>query len=340
MERPDLTDVAAEVVAYIEALEAELEGLQPKQHEPEPSEPPTTLNVITVSQAGRAKRTPRHFYGRQRRGGMGVFDLETAESDAPAVLAIADESEAIVLFSNFGRAFRLPVSDLPEAPVRATGQSLASHLSFRPHERIVKMLPENGGAYAVLVSQRGRVRRVRSNYLGRSLIPGMTFHDVKEGGYLVDACWTPGDGDLFIATRLGKGIRFRESQVHSKGTLGLRVDVDDVVVAITAVTEASGVFMMTGDGKGTIRLMAGFRANAAPGSGGKVAMKTDDLVAAFKVSDNDDIFAISHTSKIIRFMAEEVPPKEGVVQGVNCMALRNDTLTAVAVSSLSVSSEQ
>jgi hypothetical protein len=39
-------------------------------------------------------------------------------------------------------------------------------------------------------------------------------------------------------------------------------------------------------------------------------------------------------------MAEEVPPKGGVVQGVNCMALRNDTLTAVAVSSLSVSSEQ
>jgi DNA gyrase subunit A len=232
------------------------------------------------------------------------------------------------------------VTDLLEAPVRAAGQSLASHLPFRPHERIVKVLPENGGAYAVLVSQRGRVRRVRSNYLGRSLIQGMAFHDVKEGGYLVDVCWTPGDGDLFIVTRLGKGIRFRESQVHSKGTLGLRVDVDDVVVAITAVAEASGVFMMTSDGKGTIRLMAGFRTNASPGAGGKVAMKTDDLVAAITVVDNDDIFAISQTSKIIRFMAEEVPPKEGVVQGVNCMALRNDVVTAVAASPLSVSREQ
>jgi DNA gyrase subunit A len=337
MERPDLSGVTPEIIAYIEALEAELAESQPQQREQELSEPPTTLNVITISQDNEAKRTPRHFYGRQRRGGMGVFDLETAETHPPSVLVVADESESIVLFSNFGRAFRLPVTHLLEAPVRSAGQSLASHLPFRPHERIVAALPENGGAYAVLASQRGRVRRVRSNYLGRSLVPGMTFHDVKEGGYLVAACWTPGDGDLFVATRLGKGIRFKETQVHSQGTLGMRVDVDDAVVAITAVTESSGVFMMTNDGKGTIRLMSGFRANASPGAGGKVAMKTDDLVAAFAVTETDDIFAISQTSKMIRFMAEDVPPKEGVVQGVNCMALRNDVVTAVTVSGQSES---
>jgi hypothetical protein len=35
MERPDLTDVAPEIVAYIEALEAELAETQPKQRAPE-----------------------------------------------------------------------------------------------------------------------------------------------------------------------------------------------------------------------------------------------------------------------------------------------------------------
>jgi DNA gyrase subunit A len=332
MERPDLTNVDSEVVAYIEALEAELEAMGAQERPssaPEPSEPPTTLNVITISQQNIAKRTPRHFYGRQRRGGMGVFDLDTPEDAPPRALVVADEAEAFVLFSNFGRAFRLQVSDLLETAVRGDGQSLASLLQFRPHEHIVKALPDNGGAYVVLVSQRGRVRRVRSNYLGKSLIPGMIFHDVKDGGHLVDACWTPGNGDLFIATRLGKGIRFMESQVHSQGTLGIRVDVDDMVVAISAVTAASGVFMMTSDGKGTIRLMSGFAANKAPGAGGKVAMKTDDLVAAVAVTDEDDILAISQLSKIIRFAASDVPPKEGVVQGVNCMALRNDMVTAV-----------
>ena len=81
MERPDLSGVAAEITDYIAALEAELELLRTQEEAShseasfEPSEPPTTVNVITISAAGVAKRTPRHFYGRQRRGGMGVFDL-------------------------------------------------------------------------------------------------------------------------------------------------------------------------------------------------------------------------------------------------------------------------
>jgi len=337
LERPDLNNVAHEVKAYIEALETELARWQSRRDtatgtELEPGEPPTTLNVITISARGLAKRTPRHLYGRQRRGGMGVFDLETAGDDPPAVLALADESEVVLLFTDFGRAFRLPVASLAETPVRGHGQTLAAMLQFRPHERIVAALPESGGAYVALVSQRGWVRRVRSNYLGKSLIPGTSFHDVKEGGYLTAACWTPGNGQLFIATRLGKAIRFLESQVPTRGCLGIRVDVDDAARAVTAVHPDSGVFLLGNDGKGTIRLMAGFSANKAPGAGGKVAMKTDDLIGAVTVSEEDDIFVISELSKIIRFGVDEVPAKEGVVQGVNCIALRNDKVTALTVS--------
>jgi DNA gyrase subunit A len=104
------------------------------------------------------------------------------------------------------------------------------------------------------------------------------------------------------------------------------------VVGVAATSEEGGVFLFTDDGKGTIRLMSGFTANKAPGSGGKVAMKTDTLVGAMAVSDNDDLFAISELGKIIRFQAVEVPAKEGVVQGVNCMNLRNDRCTAFTVS--------
>ncbi|MCB0158403.1 MAG: hypothetical protein KDD83_09765, partial [Caldilineaceae bacterium] len=97
-------------------------------------------------------------------------------------------------------------------------------------------------------------------------------------------------------------------------------------------------FLLTDDGKGTIRLMAGFSANKSPGSGGKVAVKADAVVGIAPVSMDElartDLFAISKLSKIIRFQAEEVPPKEGVVQGVNCMNLRADTCTALAVATV------
>jgi len=61
-------------------------------------------------------------------------------------------------------------------------------------------------------------------------------------------------------------------------------------------------------------------------------MVSDRLVSAAAVQSNDDIFIISNLSKIIRFRADEVPVKEGVVQGVNCMAFRADSAAALAVS--------
>src|SRR5512136_901822 len=97
VERPDLSGVSQEVRAYIEALEAELDHQRQAQDLDaegaaetanfEPAEPPTTINLITISAGGRAKRTPRHLYSRQRRGGMGIFDLDTTEDDPPTLLA-------------------------------------------------------------------------------------------------------------------------------------------------------------------------------------------------------------------------------------------------------------
>jgi DNA gyrase subunit A len=340
-ERPDLSRTDPAVREYIEALEAELS----RQRRPEraqqsdavlaslpsePSEPPTTRNLITISLSGVAKRTPRHLYDRQHRGGMGIFDLETPENDPPTQLVIADQSQSLVVITDQGRAFRLPVTDLAEAPVRSRGQSLAQRLGMLPGEKPAVVFPDSGGTYLVLVTQRGQVRRLRYHYFGTNLMPGTLMHDIKEGGPPAAACWTTGEAELFIATRKGDAIRFAERQVPVRGCLGIRVDPDDSVVAACPVQANSGVFLVGADGRGTVRLMEGFALNKAPGAGGKVALKTDKLIGAATVADAEDVLIISRLGKIIRFRADEVPAKEGVVQGVNCMALRADEVTAMS----------
>lgn len=335
-ERPDLSGVDATVRDYIEALEIELARLQGEEHEPagapaEPSEPPTTLNVITISRSGLAKRTPRHLYLRQRRGGMGIFDLETAEDDPPALLTIADENQDLLLITDRARAFRLPVSQLAEASIRSRGQSLPGLLRLDGQEKLAAVLPRQTSGYFILVTQEGQVRRLRHHIFGENMEPGKVLYDIKALGRPAAACWTAGDGDIFIATRQGRAIRFEEDLVPIKGCLGLRLSEGDRIAGVTGVRPDSGVFLLTADGKGTIRLMSGFSPNKAPGAGGKTAINTDQLAAIAHVADPDDIFIISRLSKIIRFEADEVPPKEGVVQGVICMSLRADEAVAVTI---------
>ncbi len=341
MERPDLTDLDPDILAYINYLEGQIESLcqdsaatSTRLSPPplEPQEPPTTQNVITISRSGLAKRTPRHFYGRQRRGGMGIFDIETPEDDPPTFLVLADEANHLLLVTNFGRMFRLPVNKIEERPVRGRGQPFFELLPFnlKDGESIVAIAEAEAGKYLILFSERGWVRRVRSNLIGPRMMAGTTFHDMKNGGEVVAAVWSNDETYIFMTTRQGQAIRFAANQVPVSGCRGMRVHPDDVILGGTAVDEDGGVFLLGPDGKGTIRLMDGFRANKAPGAGGKVAMKADQLVACFQVEETNDIFIISQLGKIIRFSAEEIPAKEGVVQGVNCMSLRADETAAAA----------
>jgi DNA gyrase subunit A len=173
------------------------------------------------------------------------------------------------------------------------------------------------------------VRALRHHVFGEYMKPGIPLYDIKSFGPLASAVWTPGDGDLLIATQQGKAIRFSEKQVPPQGCLGIRLGPDDQAVAIAPVYEESEVFFLGADGHGTVRPMSGFARNKAPGSGGKNAMATGQLISAVNVDGADDAFIISRLGKIIRFRISEVPVKDGVVQGVLCMSFRADEAVAM-----------
>lgn len=340
IERPDLSQLPADVRDYIEALEAELQRLRPRaratspaphvEESFDPSEPPGSRQVITLTAAGSAKRTPRHLYQRQRRGGMGVLDLEGAEEDPAVALLVADESDTLLLITNFARAYRLPVSKLPETPQHSPATPLVKHLLLDRGERVVIALPSPTRGFVALVNRRGEVRRVRYHTFRETMPQGTLLYSTSEFGPPAAACLTPGEGELFIATRQGKGIRFAEEAIPVRGAPGIRLGEGDEVAALCAVRPESGVFLIGADGRGTIRQMAGFAANKAPGAGGKIAINSDDVAGAVTVHERDDLFLLSRHGKMIRFAADEVPAKEGVVQGVYCMSLRGDEVVAVA----------
>ncbi len=350
MERPNLNNLDPQIRAYIEWLESELtlssavKTRRPVQSsapvdEDEyaalpplvPQEDPTTQNIITITARGIAKRTPRHHYQRQRRGGMGIFDIDPGNEEYPRIIVAADISQAILLFTSHARAFRVLVNTLPESPVRAKGQPISEKIVLGDNEIFVAALPDIAKGGVALVSERGTVRYLRHHVFGEYMKPGTSMFDSIKFGPLVGACRTPGDGDLFIATRMGRAIRFSEKLVPPQPGLGLRLESGDAVVGVASVNEEGSVFMIDANGRGTIRQMAGFSANKTTGGGGKIAMKTDELVAVHAVREEDDIFVISQQSKIIRYASNEIPPKEGVVQGVNCMMLRADMVTAVTL---------
>jgi DNA gyrase subunit A len=341
--RPDLSNLTSEILTYIEHLEAEITRLTnsrtsrsaARDVEPaEPTESPTTINVITMTASGLIKRTPRHFYPRQRRAGMGIFDIDTDEDDPPTTLNLADQEDTLLVLTDASRVFTFPVASVTETPVRGRGTSFGDLVPIPAGERVAFIGPVKMSGSLVMVSERGYVRVLRHNYVGNNR-PATQLLDVARFGPLVSAGWMDDNEDeVFIATQKGLGIRFKAKMVHPNGSLGIRLERGDSVAAVCGTSDEGSVFLLGDDGKGTIRQMSGFRSNKAPGAGGKVALKAEKLVAALSVKEIDDIFIISKLSKIIRFQAEEIPAKEGTVQGVICMSLRADACVGASVAVL------
>jgi DNA gyrase subunit A len=336
MLRPDISSVDPEIKKYIEYLEKKL-GLSAKpepspinEHIPDvfPPEAETTNCIISISAQGNVKRTYRHLYTRQHRGGMGVFDLETNLPDYPFVLGIANEPQTLLLLTNRARAFRYPLQLIESAAVHARGVLPFERMGFDSSESIAAILPEQARGYVALLGASGKVRLLRHHLFGEHMKPGTVLFNTAEFGALTSACWTPGDAEIFIVTSAGMGIRFAEKAISPQGDLGIRTGSDDSAVGITSVSDESNVFFIGADGRGTVRQMSNFAANKSAGGSGKIAFKNNKVVGASSIAPEDEIFVITRYGKIIRFMADEVPVTEGPVQGVSCISLRADEVTA------------
>lgn len=296
---------------------------------------PDDVMVISITAQGLGKRTPLNDYSTQRRGGIGVFDIQTSREDSVAHLLVARAGATLLTVTNRGRAFRLPADSLPLSAQRSRGASLPERLALTPGETLAALLAlddDDPRSTVLVATNNGWVRPWHRNYLGPRLQPGTLLYDPQRGGGPPAAMiLSEGDADLLIALRSGAAYRFSESLARRDGVRGIQVRPDDAVVGLASVRDDSSVLLVSADGQGTRREMSGFTANKSPGGQGKVIMKTDALVDLAVVGEQDEVLCISGFAKIIRFGAAEVPAKAGVVQGVAVMDCRGDSLAALAV---------
>jgi DNA gyrase subunit A len=297
---------------------------------------PEDVIVLTITARGLAKRTPLNDYATQRRGGIGVFDIQTTRDDVVTHLVVTRASAALLVLSSRGRAYRIPVDSLPLTEVRGRGASLPERLLFTEEETVAAVLAlddeQDSRTNVLIATQSGWLRALHRNYVGPRLQPGTLLSDPKRGGPPAVMTLSDGAGDVLIVLRSGLGYRFPERLISREGVRGIQTRPDDQVAGLVSVkSDDDDVLLVTADGQGTRRQMAGFTTNKSPGGQGKVIMKSDALVGAARVGSGDEALCISGLAKIIRFAVDEAPAKSGNVQGVSVLDTRGDSLAALAV---------
>lgn len=309
---------------------------------------PDVESVLVLTKGGYIKRTSPDEYKKQRRGGVGVVDLDTKEEDFITHLVYASTHNDILFFSDKGKAYQIKMFDIPEGKRATRGKSIMNFLSLADGEKVTSILPMPKdkkaamGLSLMLVTKGGTGKKTSGENFKDVRRSGLIAITLEDGDELISASFCTKGDDIVLATKDGQSIRFEEADVREMGrnAAGVRViklDKNDAVISADVVSKDAknpALFVMGANGYGKKTDLGEYKTQNRGGSGiltMNVTAKTGELMGAKVVTDDDEeIVAMSKKSQVIRVDLKEIPKLGRSTQGVRVMKLRDgDTLASL-----------
>ncbi|KKT75434.1 MAG: gyrase subunit A protein [Parcubacteria group bacterium GW2011_GWB1_44_7] len=300
---------------------------------------PDEESVLVLTTGGYVKRTDPSEYRKQKRGGIGVVDLDTKEEDFVSIFLTASTHSDLLFFTDKGKVYQIKMYEIPEGKRATKGKSIMNFLSLAADEKVTSILPipkelKKSALATLLLTKNGTAKKVDA----------ASFHDVRRSGIIairldagdaLQAVFFVDKGDQVIAASAkGQSIRFKESDIRvmgraAGGVRAMRLGKSDTIVGADiikkdAINPRFLVVMENGYGKTTA--LKEYKVQKRGGSGiktAKITAKTGALMAAKVVTDaEEELVAISKKSQVIRVDIKEISALGRQTQGVRIMKLR------------------
>ncbi len=295
--------------------------------------------MLTITSSGLIKRTNPTEYKQQNRGGVGVVDLNTKEEDFVTSFLEGSTHDHILFFSDKGKVYQTRMFEVPEGKRATKGKSIMNVLPLSTEERITSIvsMPKDMKSKAeatafMLVTEKGVAKKVKAEQFADVRKSGIIAMSLQKGDNLIAALPVKKGETVMLATSLGQGIRFKESDIREMGrTAGgvraMKLSGKDFMVGADVVSNEKEseflVVMNAGYGKRTA--VKEYKIQKRGGSGiktGKVTAKTGSIIAARVVTpEMSEIIVASQKGQVIRTELKQVPKLSRATQGVRIMRL-------------------
>ncbi|HEV8087314.1 MAG TPA: DNA gyrase subunit A [Actinomycetota bacterium] len=299
--------------------------------------------VITVSRAGYVKRQPIDAFKRQGRGGKGVKGATLKEEDVITNVFITTTHNWLLFFTSKGKVYRVKAHEVPEASRQARGLYAANlpGVQVSADERVSAVLDlkeYEEGRFLLFSTKRGMVKKTALPEYD-SPRTGLAAINLKPGDELIDVKLTNGKDDVFLVSRKGQTIRFKEGLARpmgraTAGVIGMRLTEDDEVIELCLSSEGEEMISVSQNGYGKRSKLADYPVKGRGGKGvigHQITTKTGLLAGAFIGSKDQDLLTISSAGKVQRVAAEEIRRVGRSSQGVRTMRVEpGETVAAIA----------
>ena len=306
--------------------------------------------VITMTHSGYIKRQPVSEYKAQRRGGMGITAHKPKDEDFVEKLFISSTHDDILFFSNFGKVYSIKGYEIPEAQRQARGRAIVNLLQIDQNEKITAVIPlaEGTEGYIAMATRGGLIKKTALEEFANIRKVGKIAIKIVGEDELISVQFTTGKDEMIIASREGKCIRFKETDVRpmgrdTQGVKAMDLAEGDYLVDMLVVKPGCEVLTITSGGYGKRSEVEDYRLQGRNGKGIKAGVfneKTGYLVNLKVVSEDEDIMIISNNGTIIRMHVTDISKIGRNTQGVRVMRLKDGEVATVTVAPREEEDEQ
>ncbi|MBI2631087.1 DNA gyrase subunit A, partial [Candidatus Nomurabacteria bacterium] len=309
---------------------------------------PEKETVLVLTAGGYVKCTDPSEYRAQKRGGVGVIDLETKEEDFVTMLVSGSTHSNLLFFTNLGKVYQMKMYDIPEGRRATRGKSIMNFLQLGGDEKVNSILAmpkdlSKAGSSLMLVTKNGTAKKMASESFKDVRRSGIIAIRLDKDDQLISALVTEKGDEVMMATAIGQSIRFKESDVREMGRTaggvsGIRLKKGDEVIGVDVIKkeQKEGSFLtMSANGFGKKTNLKEYKVQKRGGSGvktAKVTSKTGKLIVAKVLSgEEEELIAMSKKGQVIRTPLKEISSLGRQTQGVTIMRLRaGDSIASLA----------
>lgn len=287
--------------------------------------------VLTMTNFGYIKRLNADTYKLQKRGGKGVTGIGRREEDFATDMFVINSHDYVLFFTNLGKVYRLKCYEIAEGGRTSKGINIANLLPLAENEKVSSMIRVqhfDDDKYFVMVTKHGIIKRIEMNAYNTARKGGLIALELNEGDELSWVRLTSGSDELLVATKLGKAIRFKETDVRLMGRLAhgvraIKLAEGDSVVGMSRLRKGGYVLTISETGYGRLSEIDDYRLQSRGGSGIiNYHVEKYGNVAAIKVVDyEDDVIMMADNGIIIRINASSIRICSRHSKGVTVMKL-------------------
>jgi len=293
---------------------------------------PNENTVIAMTSLGYIKRMTVDNFKSQHRGGRGIKGMQTIEDDYIEDLLMTTTHHYIMFFTNMGRVYRLKAYEIPEASRTARGTAIINLLQLQPGEKITAMIPireYEDDRYLFMVTKKGIVKRTPLSDFANVRKNGLAAINLRDDDELIEVKNTNNEHEIFLVTKQGMCIRFKETDVRptgrtSMGVIGMNLSPNDEIVAMQLQVQGDSLLFVSENGLGKRTYLDEFTVQKRGGKGVKcykITEKTGDVIGAKAVIDENELMMITTEGIIIQLRVQDISTLGRITSGVKMMNL-------------------